>query len=211
VDIYLQFAGPDSLRPLAASPRTLYYLLPEFDLRLEFEPSDFTQVNPSVNRVLVRRALKLLDPQPGELMADLFCGIGNFTLAIARSGADVVGVEAARPLVERARHNAELNGLAHHARFVIADLWAKPAAVLQELGPLDGLLLDPPRDGAAQVVSELGDPGLRRIVYVSCNPATLARDAAVLVHEKGYVLREAGVVNMFPHTAHVESIALFVR
>jgi len=211
VDIYLQFGGPDSLQPLEASPRTLYYLLPEFDLRLEFEPSDFTQVNPSVNRVLVRRALTLLNPQPGERMADLFCGIGNFTLAIARAGAHVVGVEAARPLVERARHNAELNGLARHARFIVADLWAKPAAVLQELGPLDGLLLDPPRDGAAQVVSELADPWLRRIVYVSCNPATLARDAAVLVHEKGYVLREAGVVNMFPHTAHVESIALFVR
>jgi 23S rRNA (uracil1939-C5)-methyltransferase len=210
IDIYLQFGGPDVLEPLVPDAvRPLYYRLPEFDLRLEFQPADFTQVNPSVNRVLVRRALALLAPKPGERIADLFCGIGNFTLAIARSGADVVGVEGSRSLVERALHNAQLNGLAQRARFVVADL-SKRAALL-ELGPVDRLLLDPARDGALQVVTGLTDPMPHTVVYVSCNPATLARDAGVLVHEKGYELRAAGVLNMFPHTAHVESIALFVR
>jgi 23S rRNA (uracil1939-C5)-methyltransferase len=211
VDIYLQSAGPDSLQPLdSVLRRPLFYLLPEFDLRLEFQPNDFTQVNPSVNRVLVRRAMSLLDPQPGERMADLFCGIGNFTLAIARRGAQVVGVEGVRSLVERAEHNAELNGLEQQARFVAADLWSRPGAVLDKIGRLDGLLIDPPRNGALKVVGQLPSPGPSRIVYVSCNPATLARDAGVLVHEKGYQLRAAGVVNMFPHTVHIESIALFV-
>jgi 23S rRNA (uracil1939-C5)-methyltransferase len=210
VDIYLQFGGPDVLEPLIPDAvRPLYYRLPEFDLRLEFEPADFTQVNPSMNRMLVRRALALLEPKPGERIADLFCGIGNFTLAIARSGAQVVGVEGLRSLVQRAQHNAELNGLAQRARFVVADL-SKRAALL-ELGPVDRLLLDPARDGALQVVTGLTDPMPHTIVYVSCNPATLARDAGVLVHDKGYELRTAGVLNMFPHTAHVESIALFVR
>ena len=211
VDIYLQFGGPDTLEPLLPDAmRPLFYRLPELDLRLEFQPSDFTQVNPSVNRMLVRRALALLEPQPGDRVADLFCGIGNFTLAIARSGAHVVGVEGARSLVERAGHNAELNGLAQRARFVVADL-SKPRALLDEIGPLDRLLLDPPRNGAPQVVRALPSPGPSRIVYVSCSPDTLARDAGVLVHEKGYELRAAGVLNMFPHTAHVESIALFAR
>jgi len=212
VDIYLQHAGPDSVQPLdAATTRPLFYLLPEFDLRLEFQPIDFTQVNPGVNQVLVRRAMALLDPQPGERMADLFCGIGNFTLAIARSGAHVVGVEGLSTLVERARYNAQANGLAERARFITADLAVRPGAVMQDIGVLDGLLLDPARDGAQQVVRELPIPGPARIVYVSCNPATLARDAGLLVHGKGYRLAAAGVVNMFAHTAHVESIALFVR
>ena len=144
-------------------------------------------------------------------MADLFCGLGNFTLAIARSGAEVVGVEGVPSLVERARYNAEANGLADRARFIVSDLAVKPGAVLQDLGVLDGLLLDPARDGAQQVVRELPVPGPARIVYVSCNPATLARDAGLLVHTKGYRLAASGVVNMFAHTAHVESIALFVH
>jgi 23S rRNA (uracil1939-C5)-methyltransferase len=211
VEIYLQFGGPDSLQPLAAESRPLFYLVPEYDLRFEFQPGDFTQVNPSVNRMLVRRAMTLLDPQPGERIADLFCGIGNFTLAIARRGAHVVGVEGAAALVERARHNAQLNGLTAQTRFLSADLWTDPESVLQDIGPLDGLLLDPPRDGALQVVGALAQHAPRRIVYVSCNPATLARDAGILVNEQGYELRAAGVINMFPHTAHVESIALLVR
>jgi 23S rRNA (uracil1939-C5)-methyltransferase len=211
VDIYLQFGGPDVLEPLIpGAMRPLYYRLPEFDLRLEFQPADFTQVNPSMNRVLVRRALALLEPKPGERIADLFCGVGNFTLAIARSGADVVGVEGSRSLVERARQNTELNGLAQRTRFVVADL-SKRGVLLGELGPVDRLLLDPARDGALQVVTGLADPMPHTIVYVSCNPATLARDAGVLVNEKGYELRATGVLNMFPHTAHVESIALFVH
>ena len=212
VDIYLQFGGPDSLQPLdAATARPLLYGLPEFDLRLAFQPMDFTQINPSVNRVLVRRAMALLDARPGERIADLFSGIGNFTLAIARRNAQVVGVEGSPALVQRARENAEANGLAASARFVVADLWVNPGELLREIGAMDGLLLDPPRDGAQQVVSELPQPGPARMVYVSCSPATLARDAGVLVHHKGYRLAAAGVVNMFPHTAHVESIALFVR
>jgi 23S rRNA (uracil1939-C5)-methyltransferase len=212
VDIYLQAGGPSSLLPLpGARVRALFYELPEFDLRLEFEPGDFTQVNPGVNRVLVRRAMALLDAQPGERLADLFCGIGNFALAMARSGAQVVGLEGAAALVERARINAQRNGLEGLTRFVATDLWTEPGATLKQLGALDGLLLDPPRDGAHPVVNQLPHPGPERIVYVSCNPATLARDAGVLVHERGYRLAAAGVVNMFPHTAHVESIAHFVR
>jgi 23S rRNA (uracil1939-C5)-methyltransferase len=212
LDIYLQPAGPDSVQPLdAATIRPLFYLLPEFGLRLDFHPIDFTQVNPGVNQVLVRRAMALLDAQPGERMADLFCGIGNFTLAIARSGAAVVGVEGIASLVERARQNAEANGLAESTRFIVSDLTITPGDVLHDIGALDGLLLDPARDGAQQVVRELPVPGPARIVYVSCNPATLARDAGLLVHGKGYRLAAAGVVNMFAHTAHVESIALFVR
>jgi 23S rRNA (uracil1939-C5)-methyltransferase len=194
-----------------SSARRLFYQLPEFDLSLEFSPVDFTQINPAVNRVLVRRAIALLGPQPGERIADLFCGIGNFTLAIARSGAHVVGVEGVSALVDRAQHNAQCNGLAECTEFRVADLFSCPGALLRELGALDALLLDPPRDGAQAVVSELTALGPRRIVYVSCNPATLARDAGVLAHDKGYRLAAAGVVNMFPHTAHVESIAHFVR
>jgi 23S rRNA (uracil1939-C5)-methyltransferase len=212
VDIYLQPGGPATVHVLEDTvAHPLHYRLPEADLQLDFLPSDFTQVNPHVNAVLVRRAMSLLAPQPGERMADLFCGIGNFTLAIARHGAHVVGVEGSKPLVERAQANAAANGLSSLTRFIAADLFKSPGAVLEEIGALDGLLLDPPRDGAQQVVTELPVPGPQRIVYVSCNPATLARDAGILVHEKGYRLDGGGVANMFPHTAHVESIALFTR
>jgi 23S rRNA (uracil1939-C5)-methyltransferase len=211
VDIYLQPGGPATLHPLdPASPRGLFYRLPEFDLQLEFMPGDFTQVNPAVNRVLVRRALGLLNPQPGERIADLFCGIGNFSLPIARSGAQVLGIEGVSSLVQRARDNAQRSGLTGRAQFRVADLFTAPEA-MHELGDLDAMLIDPPRDGAHAVVSALGVPGPRRIVYVSCNPATLARDAEMLVHAKGYRLAAAGVLNMFPHTAHIESIAHFVR
>ncbi|MCC6209552.1 MAG: methyltransferase domain-containing protein, partial [Burkholderiales bacterium] len=184
----------------------LWYALPEFGLRIRFKPTDFTQVNPSVNRLLVSRALRLLDPRPGERIADLFCGIGNFTLPIAASGAQVIGFEGGAALVERARANAAANGLV--AQFEAADLF-QPS--LGHYGRFDKFLLDPPREGAAALALALPEDWPRRIVYVSCDPATLARDAGVLVHEKGFRFAAAGVVNMFPHTAHVESIALFER
>ena len=209
VDLYLQPQGPASVRPLTPPARRLCYALPDFGVTLDFEPTDFTQVNASLNRVLVRRAIALLQPAPGDRVADFFCGLGNFTLPIARRGATVVGVEGSRTMIGRAEANAERNGLGERTRF--ADLFAATRDNLATVGPLDKALLDPPREGAIALVKALPEERLRRIVYVSCNPATLARDAAVLVHERGYTLSAAGVANMFPHTAHVESIALFVR
>jgi len=162
-----------------------------------------------VNRVLVRRALALLDPQPGERVADMFCGIGNFTLAIARRGAVAVGVEGSAELVRRAAANADLNGLSKTTSFFEMDIYRLDSGRLAGLGRFDRMLLDPPRDGAVELVKALPDYGPRRLVYVSCNPGTLARDAAVLTQTRGYRLSAAGVVNMFPHTSHVESIAVF--
>ena len=212
IRVYLQPAGPDSARPFAASDATdLYYTLPEFNLRIGFGPTEFTQVNPAVNAVLVRRALSLLDARPGERVADLFCGVGNFTLAIARSGASVLGVEGSADLVRRAAGNAEDNGLAGLASFVERDIYRAGPEPLAGLGRFDRMLLDPPRDGAVDVVKSLPEDGPRRLVYVSCSPGTLARDAAVLTQARGYRLAAAGIVNMFPHTSHVESIAVFNR
>ena len=207
---YLQPKGPDSalrFHPLPG-PR-LTYALPEFAVELEFRPTDFTQVNHAVNRVLVRRALALLDARPGERIADLFCGLGNFTLPIARSGAQVVGVEGSPALVERGRQAAVANGLDGNIEFGVANLFECSEESLGALGRFDKMLIDPPREGAIEVVKALGDDRPRRIVYVSCDPATLARDAGVLVSVKGYRFRAAGIVNMFPHTAHVESVAVF--
>jgi len=212
LDIYVQPAGPDTVQPLdPATAQPLTYCLPEFDLTLRFEPNDFTQVNFDVNRVLVRRAVALLEAGPDQRVADLFCGVGNFSLAIARRGAWIQGVDAGAELLARAVENASRNGLAHRVRFLAADLIDAPGAVLAGLGQVDRMLLDPPRDGALALVQALGADGPERIVYVSCNPATLARDAGLLVRDKGYRLSAAGVVNMFPHTSHVESIALFMR
>lgn len=212
VVFYLQPKGPDSVHRLYPpdAPR-LSYTLPEFSLELDFRPTDFTQVNHAVNRILVRRALGLLDPQPGERIADMFCGLGNFTLPIARSGASVVGVEGSPGLVKRGRESAQANGLGERVEFGVANLFECTDASLARLGRFDKMLIDPPREGAVELVKALGSDAPRRIVYVSCNPATLARDAAVLVALKGYRFVSAGVVNMFPHTAHVESIALFER
>jgi 23S rRNA (uracil1939-C5)-methyltransferase len=212
VRLYLQPGGPDTAQPMSPGDATdLYYALPEFDLRMRFSPTEFTQVNPAVNRVLVRRALALLDPQPGERIADMFCGIGNFALAIARSGAAVVGAEGSAELARRAAANAELNGLSAAASFVEMDLYRLDAARFAKLGSFDRMLIDPPRDGAVELVKSLSDDSPRRLVYVSCNAATLARDAALLTQIRGYRLTAAGVINMFPHTSHVESIALFER
>jgi len=207
VNVWLQPEGQDSAKPFwPEAHESLYYELPEFGLRIAFQPSDFTQVNFGVNRVLVSRAMRLLDPQPGERIADLFCGLGNFSLPIAARGAEVIGFEASAPLIERARQNALSNKVV--AQFEVADLF-KPD--IGHFGRFDKFLIDPPREGAAGVVHGLPDEWPRRIVYVSCDPATLARDAGTLVNGKGFRLVSAGVVNMFPHTAHVESIALFER
>ncbi len=212
VVIYLQPKGPDTAQRFYPLPGpALTYSLPEFDVSFEFRPTDFTQVNHAVNRVLVGRALRLLDPQPGERIADLFCGLGNFTLPIARSGATVIGIEGSPGLVKRGQESAERNGLAGQVEFGVANLFDCTEESLGKLGHFDKMLIDPPREGAIEVVKALGAEAPRRIVYVSCNPATLARDAAVLCQVKGYTLKSAGVVNMFPHTAHVESIALFER
>ena len=212
VRVFLQPGGPDTAAPMSAADETdLYYALPDYGLKIRFVPTDFTQVNHAVNRALVRRALTLLEPRPGERIADLFCGVGNFSLAIARSGAEVVGVEASAELVRRATMNAQLNGLADAASFVERNLYRDVADPLAGLGRFDRMLIDPPRDGAMEVVRALQDGGPQRLVYVSCNPGTLARDAQLLTQARGYRLEAAGVVNMFPHTSHVESIAVFDR
>ncbi|MDK4683810.1 23S rRNA (uracil(1939)-C(5))-methyltransferase RlmD [Kingella negevensis] len=186
----------------------LSYRLPEFGLRMPFRVGDFTQINLPMNEVMVSRALRLLQPQAHERIADLFCGLGNFTLPIARSGAQVVGIEGADFLTKRAMNNAKANGLAN-IEFSTADLFDTTPQTIERLGYFDKMLLDPPRAGAYAVVQALHAPFLpKRIVYVSCNPATFARDATVLV-EKGYRFREAGVMNLFPHTAHIEAVAVF--
>ena len=207
--IYLQSAGPDSIHPLwPAQPETLRYKLDKHDITIEFSPEDFTQVNPEINRQMLDRALTLLDLKPDEKVLDLFCGLGNFTLPMARQCAQVTGVEGAVSMVVKARHNAQLNGLKNvefHAADLSADLIGYPWLNQQ----YDKILLDPPRSGAMSMLKHLGKLGASRIVYVSCNVATLARDAQVLVQECGYTLDAAGVMDMFPHTAHVESIAVF--
>ena len=212
VHLYLQPKGPDTAYPFwPETPADLFYTLPEFNVKMPFFPTEFTQVNHDVNRVLVHRALALLAPQPGERVADMFCGIGNFSLPIARSGAYVTGIEGSAALVKRAAENAAFNGLSANAQYGTMDLFKIDAAAFAAMGSFERMLIDPPRDGAAELVKSLIAAPPRRIVYVSCNPSTLARDASMLVHEQGYVLSAAGVVNMFPHTAHVESIAVFDR
>ena len=225
VQWWLQPAGPDSAHPLdpqQAADAPLDYALPEFGVRIGFRPTDFTQVNPRINRVLVERALGLLAPGADDRVIDWFCGLGNFTLPIARRAGQVLGLEGSETLVQRARDNA----LAHHVddrtQFHARNLFDMDAAALLALGRADRWLVDPPREGAFALSKALADavqglaggtPGAwvppRRIVYVSCNPATLARDAGLLVHQAGYVCTAAGVINMFPHTAHTESMAVF--
>jgi 23S rRNA (uracil1939-C5)-methyltransferase len=217
IQFWLQPKGPDTAYPFhPLNAPELAYSLPEFNLEMPFRPTEFTQVNHGINRMLIRRAMRLLDVQPGERVADFFCGLGNFSLPIARLGARVVGIEGSEGLVARAIENAARNGLSERSEFRVANLFEMTADSYAGLGGFDKLLIDPPRDGAIELVKSLPDSDSlasspHRIVYVSCSPATLARDAAVLVHQKGYRLKAAGVANMFPHTAHVESIALFER
>jgi 23S rRNA (uracil1939-C5)-methyltransferase len=219
---WLQSKGPDTVRPLDEGGPALAYALPEYGITMPFKPTDFTQVNPHINRVLVMRALRLLDAQPHERVIDWFCGLGNFTLPIATKAREVLGVEGSEALVQRSRENAALNGLAGKAQFAARNLFEMGVAELVAYGSADKWLVDPPREGALALAKALVDVGAdasqapgfappKRIVYVSCNPATLARDAGLLVHQAGYRCSAAGAVNMFPHTAHVESLAVFDR
>lgn len=213
IQFWLQPKGPDSCHPFhPPGAPSLTYTLPEFGIEMPFSPTEFTQVNHQLNRVMVHRAIRLLDPQGGERVADFFCGLGNFTLPVARSGAHVLGIEGSTALVKRAQQNAAHNGLSGNAKFAAMNLFEMNEAGLQTLGRFDKWLVDPPRDGAVELVKAITpEIAPRRVVYVSCNPATLARDAAVLVQVQGYVLKAAGVMNMFPQTSHVESIAVFDR
>jgi 23S rRNA (uracil1939-C5)-methyltransferase len=212
VEVWVQPKGPDTAVPFYPdNGALLQYSLPEFGVVHPFRPTEFTQVNPHINRALVHRTVGLLHPQPHERIADFFCGLGNFTLPIARSGAQVVGIEGSQALVNRARENAQLNGL-NNVEYAVDNLFEMTPEKYAALGDFNKLLIDPPRDGAMELVKSLpADKPPHRIVYISCNPATLARDAEVLCHVKGYRLKAAGIANMFPHTAHVESIALFER
>ncbi len=207
--IYLQPGGPDSIVPLDEAAR-LYYDLPAWDLRLDFLPTDFTQVNIAMNRRMIALALDLLALQPDDRVLDLFCGLGNFTLPLARQAREVVGVEGDAGLVQRARDNASRNDI-DNARFHVANLYEPLQAEPWLNESFDKVLLDPPRSGAREILAWLGRLAPRHILYVSCYPGTLARDAGELVAKHGYRLAAAGVMDMFPHTGHVESIALFER
>src|SRR6185312_5331937 len=216
VQWWLQPKGPDTVYCFYPTDVELHYLLPEFGIRMPFKPTDFTQVNHQINRVLVSRALRLLEVQPNERVADLFCGLGNFTLPLATQAREVVGIEGSTALTDRAKENAKRNGLGEKTSFQCRNLFEISGEDFAALGRFDRLLIDPPREGAMAVCQALvhmaeSKPEWlpRRIVYVSCSPSTLARDAGLLVNVGGYALKQAGVVNMFPHTAHVESIAVF--
>jgi 23S rRNA (uracil1939-C5)-methyltransferase len=211
MSIYLQAGGPETVELLwPKDARPLHYRLPAEDIEIYFEPTDFTQVNPAINRALVGWVVELLNPKPDERVLDLFCGLGNFTLPIARHAGWVLGIEGQASLVERARRNAEYNKI-NNVDFEVIDLAAENLEAAFIPSYFDKVLLDPPRTGAREIIERLEFKGVKRLVYVSCNPATLARDARILMHARGLLLAAAGVLDMFPHTAHVESIALFIR
>jgi 23S rRNA (uracil1939-C5)-methyltransferase len=210
VQIYVQPGGYETITPLS-DVTSLEYRLPQFDVTVRFQPNDFIQVNGELNAQMVARAVELLAPAAGEQVLDLFCGLGNFSLPLARNGAHVVGVEGDAGLVSRAKANAALNNI-ENIEFVCGDL-AQPSAV--DAGwarrAYDKVLLDPPRAGAQEVLPVVARCGAKVVLYISCHPGSLARDAGILVNEHGFTLRAAGVMDMFPHTAHVESAALFTR
>ncbi len=216
VQWWLQPKGPETVHLLDQGGPVLSYGLPEFGIRMPFKPTDFTQVNPHINQVLVARALRLLQVQPQDRVIDWFCGLGNFTLPLATQAREVLGIEGSELLVARARANAALNGLAGRTQFEARNLFEIDGEALRALGSAERWLIDPPREGAFALAKAVADlhaagqwAGPQRIVYVSCNPATLARDAGLLVHQAAYRCTQAGVVNMFPHTAHTESMAVF--
>jgi 23S rRNA (uracil1939-C5)-methyltransferase len=220
VQWWLQPKGPDTVHLLDAGGPELAYGLPEFGIVMPFKPTDFTQVNHHINNVLVGRAVRLLDPQPDERVIDWFCGLGNFTLPLATRCREVLGIEGSETLVERSRQNAARNGLSDKASFAARNLFELGPDDVVAYGQATRWLIDPPREGAFALAKALADLHAapregwtppQRIVYVSCNPATLARDAGLLVHQAGYRCVSAGAVNMFPHTAHVESMAVFER
>lgn len=209
--IYLQPGGLETVAPLwPEQGAQLSFALAPWNVELVFRPLDFIQVNAKLNVAMIQRALELLDARPGERVLDLFCGLGNFTLPLARTAASVVGVEGDAGLVARARENAARNGL-DNAEFFAADLTCDQSAAPWMVQGFDKLLLDPPRSGAIEVLQQLPLDQFKRIVYVSCHPGSLARDAGYLVNERGYTLVSAGAMDMFPHTAHVESIAVFEK
>ncbi|PKM15371.1 MAG: 23S rRNA (uracil(1939)-C(5))-methyltransferase RlmD [Gammaproteobacteria bacterium HGW-Gammaproteobacteria-2] len=208
--VLLQSGGPNTVQPLWPTQLELSFAIPAADIRLQFQPLDFIQVNAGLNQRMIASAADLLQPSAEDRILDLFCGLGNFTLPLARRAGHVVGVEGEAGLVTRARENALRNGIGN-AEFFAADLASDLAGEPWLREGFNKLLLDPPRAGAAQVLAQLPLKGITRIVYVSCHPASLARDAGFLVNERGYTLKAAGVMDMFPHTAHVESIALFER
>lgn len=210
VTVYLQEGGPETVKPLNGVGVELSYALPEFDLTLHFLPSDFTQVNSDINRQMIQRAVEMLALQADDQVLDLFSGLGNFTLPLARRAGSVTGVEGDAGLIARARENAQTNGLSNTS-FYTANLYESLEQEPWLNQRFNKILLDPPRSGAQEVLAHLPKLGAERIVYVSCYPGTLARDAGILVNEHGYRLLSAGVMDMFPHTAHVESIALFER
>ncbi|MBI1421906.1 MAG: 23S rRNA (uracil(1939)-C(5))-methyltransferase RlmD [Gammaproteobacteria bacterium] len=210
-DIYTQAGGPDTITPLWPQQPALYYGLQEYDLRYDFLPSDFVQVNAEINHNMIAAVLQSLELASTHRVLELFCGLGNFTLPIAQRCQQVIAVEGEAGLVERARENARKNGI-KNAEFHVTDLMQTLTALpWWHKQQFDRVFLDPPRSGASEVLPLFAQLKPPRIVYVSCNPSTLARDAGILCREQGYRLREAGVMDMFPHTAHVESIAVFVR
>jgi 23S rRNA (uracil1939-C5)-methyltransferase len=222
IHMWLQPGDLDSAQPFYPEQSQLCYRLPEFDIEMPFKPTDFTQVNHQVNRVLVSRAIRLLAPEPHERVLDLFCGIGNFTLPLARVSKEVFGIEGSEGLTQRALENARHNQLSNRVTFACANLFEVTPEIIRSWGCAAKWLIDPPRDGAMALATALSDLAKssnsedhaylpKRIVYVSCNPATLARDVGILVGQAGYQLQSAGVINMFPHTSHVESIAVFER
>lgn len=215
IDIYLQSGGLDSVVPLTnknngTTTRQLSYSLTEFDVTLNFLPTDFTQVNLEINHAMVPRALELLEVNSEDRVLDLFCGIGNFTLPLARKTASVLGIEGDHGLVERAKQNAMLNNI-NNVEFRAIDLSKDDLNEDFLNGGFNKLLLDPARNGAQEVIEKMNLNSIEKIVYISCNPSTLARDAGTLVHDKGFKLEQAGVMDMFPHTTHVESIAVFSK
>jgi len=215
IQLFLQPGNLKSVHPLYPSdPEPLYYQFTAFDVKIEFLPTDFIQVNSGINDQLVSKAVELLDLQADDRVLDLFCGVGNFTLPLALKAKHVVGVEGDQALVNRAIHNREINDLPD-VDFFFGDLFKEDMTSSSHGGWLeqkfDKILLDPPRSGAAEMIKRLPIFGASKVVYVSCGPATLARDAGVMVNEHGYKMTHAGVIDMFPHTAHVESIAVFER
>ena len=212
MDIYSHPNQPETITKLFPNDgnERLKYSLPKHNLEMLFHPTDFTQVNEEMNQLMIDRALELLNPQPNETILDLFCGIGNFTLAIARYAKHVVGVEGAEAAVQRAKENAIHNNI-HNTEFFTADLSKDCTEMPWYQRKYDKILLDPSRAGADGILAALPSLQANTIVYVSCNPATLSRDAGILVNQLGYTLQSAGIMNMFPHTAHMESIALFTK
>jgi 23S rRNA (uracil1939-C5)-methyltransferase len=209
--ILLQPGGLDTVAPLTPGPVDLYYRLDDFGLKLDFGPTDFVQVNAAINQSMVARAIELLEVGTGDRVLDLFCGLGNFTLPLARRAREVVGVEGEAGLIARARANAAANGIAN-ATFHVADLSVAPDKTIPWMrGGYDKVLLDPPRVGAREVLSAVAHLAPRRVVYISCHTGSLARDLGVLTHELGFRLTAAGVLDMFPHTTHVESMAVLER